>query len=147
MSASREFVANDVFDLITKRVKDAPPPGPVRPNGTPILGPTRVYPDGSAPVDAVLGYLLYGTAPEFPEDFLSGQVGVEGDFVIGCWADTKPNADRLAQWVADLVTTPPLDLDGHDLDVIVRKGTQSPDPAGKAWQTPLILTVQATQHA
>lgn len=144
MSAPRTFVANDVFDLVTARVKATA--GPTRPNGTPIFGPSRVYPDGSAPTDAVPGYLLYGTAPEFPEDFLSGQVGVEGDFVIGCWADTKPNADRLAQWVANVVTTPPLTLDGFHLDVTVRKGSQTPDPSGIAWQTPLILAVQATEH-
>jgi hypothetical protein len=146
MSAPRQFIANAVFDLITARVKAATL-GPVTPGGEPIFGPKRVYPDGTAPSDAVPGYLLYATAPEFPEDFLSGQVGVEGDFVIACWADTKPNADRLAQWLADVVTTSPLVLSGHDLDMVARKGTQSPDPGGKKWQTPLILGVEAVQHA
>lgn len=145
MSAPRQFVANPVFDLVTARVKATP--GPTTPDGRAIFGPKRVYPDGTVPPDAIPGYLLYGSAPEFPDDFLSGQVGVEGDFVIACWADTKPNANRLAQWTADVITATPLVLAGHDLDVSVRKGSESSDPDGKRFQCPLILTVSTVQHA
>jgi hypothetical protein len=142
---AREWMANRFFDLVTALVKSRP--GPVDQNGVAIFGPKRVYVDGDVPDDAVPGYILYGAAPELPVDYLSGQVGVDGEYTFHPWATTKPNAARLAQWLSDTLTEVPLTLAGQDLDISIRLGGERSDPSRRAFQKPVIVTVNTTQHA
>jgi hypothetical protein len=138
-----DTATNAVWDAIAARIAAGVNPPTTPGFGRPILGPERWYPNGQAPSSAVLGYFLFGQAPEDPAGNYNQEDGESGEFTIHCWADTKPNAQREYQWLKALLQSAPLVVDGFTVtELVIRKGAETPDATSTAWQVPMVLRVE-----